>query len=88
MATKREFVKQVYDNRKFMDFFGYLYGRWQDEKEYEDINEYVIPVQKSYPNAFKAFKRPFGFAFHCDDGDVKIVAKRKGRYLNFVAEDY
>lgn len=43
-----------------------LYGRWQDEKEHEDINDYKAPIEKNLPSGFvitKMNKRPFGFNF-------------------------
>lgn len=39
-----------------------LYCRWQDEKEYEDINDYKVAFAKAAKvNVVKATKRPFGF---------------------------
>lgn len=44
----------------------YLHGRWCDEYEYEDINDYGIPIIKKLPEEIKFLKmtkRPFGFRF-------------------------
>lgn len=42
----------------------YLYARWQDEKEYEDIKEYAKPLtataEKHGLKIAKMNKRPFG----------------------------
>lgn len=43
----------------------YGYERWQDEKEYEDINDYATlfkdKVEKHGGKFLKMTKRPFGF---------------------------
>jgi hypothetical protein len=45
---------------KFIDFFGYLYGRWQDEKEYEDFQEYIDAVENRLGLPIETMtKRPF-----------------------------
>jgi hypothetical protein len=44
-----------------------LYVRFQDEKDYEDINDYAVPFKKKLPKGFslvKMSKRPFGFVFN------------------------
>jgi hypothetical protein len=45
------------------NLLGNLWGRWQDEKEYEDINEYGAVIAKNFPEGWKLIKsakRPFG----------------------------
>lgn len=46
------------------DWLGYLYGRWQDEKEYEDINDYGKAFTKNtgYP-VIRMKKSPMTFVF-------------------------
>ena len=51
-----------------------LYGRWQDEKEYEDITSYAKPI---FPAAMehgvrilKMTKRPFGLQFVTPNGNT------------------
>jgi len=47
-----------------------LAGRWSDEKDYENINDYAAPiVQKLSPGFLmtKMTKRPFGFQFTLDN---------------------
>lgn len=60
MAATPECVKKVLANAQLI---GNLYGRWLDEREYEDINEYgkVISDKLGFP--VKMTKRPFGFKF-------------------------
>ena len=66
---------------KIAEFLFYLYSRWQDEKECEDINEYLKAFQARVPEAFKISKRPFGVTCKCDDGNLLICVKKEGRYL-------
>jgi hypothetical protein len=46
---------------------GYLYARWQDEKEYEDIKDYSKPLEglAKTPgvNILRMTKKPFGCDF-------------------------
>lgn len=50
---------------------GNLWSRWQDEKEYEDFDEYVGVMEKKLAEArpdgayvlVRGYKAPFGFAF-------------------------
>ena len=68
-------------NNKINDWIeslGYLYDRWQDEKEYEDFDNYV-DVMKSYVTQdiefVSASKRPFGFKFREKvSGDNYIIS--------------
>ena len=51
----------------------YLYGRWQDEKEYEDFNDYIDAMRKMLPDGFKfegATKMPFGVRFSIEGSGV------------------
>lgn len=46
-----------------------LWARWQDEKEYEDINEYGARIAKEFPEGWKLLKstkRPFGVHVEID----------------------
>jgi hypothetical protein len=59
----------------------YLYGRWQDEKEYEDINDYQKPLksllEKHNVTIVKMTKRPFGFRMIMEgkSWDVKTIVR-------------
>ena len=60
-----------------------LYGRWQDEKEYEDIADYGVTLRSYLPEGFeltKMHKKPFGFEFTLESNPgavyfVKMTAK-------------
>jgi hypothetical protein len=57
-------INQMFD--KVAPTLDSLAARWQDESEYEDINEYGEAIQKLLPEGFtliKMSKRPFGFDF-------------------------
>ena len=53
----------------------------KDEKDYEDINDYLKVIQKSIPEAYRMTKRPFGVVCRCDDCDLSIYIKKEGKYL-------
>ena len=60
------------------DTTGYLYERWLDEKDYEDINDY-LPVVAKIADEFgvsivKMTKRPFGFHFTVDGRTYAMCA--------------
>ena len=45
---------------KHQERMEYLYDRWQDEKEYEDWNEYQMAMKGMFGDLFvRAMKRPF-----------------------------
>ena len=62
-----ETVKAAYNT--ILPLMVNLYGRWLDEREYEDINEYATPIKNNLPDGVtlvKMSKRPFGFIFTVD----------------------
>jgi hypothetical protein len=63
------------------DWLSYLYGRWQNEREYEDINDYGKAFTKNtgWP-VVKCSKRPFGFTFKVPEVpnavyEIKVTAR-------------
>lgn len=53
--------------KKMAPFMDSLQGRWLDEQEYEDFEEYKEAVVKALPPGFtmtKMKQRPFSFEFH------------------------
>ena len=71
---------------KIADLIFYLYERWQDEKEYEDTNDYLKAIQKEIPQAYKIHKRPFGITCKCANGNIQISVKAERTYLKLVAK--
>ena len=55
---------------KIVQHLGYLRDRWQDEKEYEDFNDYILSAKKCIESAGAEFislkKRPFEVTFSKD----------------------
>ena len=84
---KRQELWEKFNNeREIVNRFMYLYERWQDEREYEDINDYLKHMKQLVPEAYKISKRPFGITCRCEDGDIRIFCKVKGKYLTVNGE--
>jgi len=67
--TKQETWAHINATESITELLFSLWERWQDEKDYEDIQDYLQVIQKSLPNAYKITKRPFGIAVKCTDGN-------------------
>lgn len=64
------------------DEVGYLVGRWQDEKEYEDINDYAVRLQECLPEWAKIkcmYSRPFGCSLEAGDERFTLTLYSSGR---------
>jgi len=65
MDTKKITAKVEKLLKVLDDQLGYGYGRWQDEKEYEDIKDYAVlyakPAEKLGWKITKMTARPYGF---------------------------
>lgn len=68
---------------------GNLYARWQDEKEYEDINDYGKPVQKALDKIggklVSMHKRPFGFTYEL--GGFQYMVRHTAKEYSFARVD-
>lgn len=84
--TRKELWEHFNKEEKIVNRFMYLYERWQDEREYEDINDYLENIKTLVPEAYKIHKRPFGITCRCSDGDIRIFCKVKGKYLTVNGE--
>lgn len=66
------------------DTMARLAGRWLDEYNYEDINDYknvIVPfVRKHGGEITQMLKRPFGFVFKLNQKQYKITMSARGRY--------
>ena len=94
MQTKIEVKNELAKNfakREILNHFIYLYDRWQDEKMYEDWNDYVISMKSCLerngnPQGFlenvKGTKRPFGLKFTYKGFEFKIQLTFKNKYVN------
>ena len=81
MQTTPEAVRFYNDAASTM---AYLVARWSDEGKYEDINEYVKPLepiaQKAGVKIEKMTKRPFGCIFSVYDAYFQLSITPAGRY--------
>ncbi len=62
------------------EYLGYLYDRWQDEKEYEDFNDYKVAMEKKLPSDFKFVtmtQKPFKVRFNYDGFLVSYIANSR-----------
>lgn len=82
---KIDMAKKVLD--EYSNLLYNLYERWQDEKEYEDFNDYVEAFKKHIPETIKGTRRPFGFHIKCDNGILAVEVKRSGNYLKINFSD-
>ena len=87
---KNEVVKCFFTT-KTLDYFLYLYDRWQDEKLYEDWNDYTLAMKSFLERNgnsqgclenVKGLKRPFGLKFTYKGFDFKIHLVLKGKFAN------
>lgn len=76
--TSHELWEQI--NNEHAGFLFMLWQRWQDEKDFEDINDYLSAIQKRLPMAYAITKRPFGVKLKASDRDIKVDIKTQGRY--------
>ena len=70
----------VMENQVVQERLGYLYSRWQDEKEYEDWEDYdkaIKDLLKPFDvDVKKTMKSPFGCVCLVDNFNVKITLKK------------
>lgn len=62
----------------------YLFARWGEESQFEDINDYAIPLKEIADkiggvNILKMTKRPFGCRFTAD-GKIYIMTINNRNY--------
>jgi hypothetical protein len=89
--VERENVSKVLNDLNVLRNFNYLYDRWQDEKGYEDFNEYANAMMKKMPDGaklIKGTKRPFGVKFNYGGDILQVYIKFEdhGKYCKLVAK--
>lgn len=65
--------------------FFYLYERWQDEKEYEDWNDYVASFEKTYGvKVLESTSETFTFKIEVDDTryEVQVAVKNANELVS------
>ena len=88
-STEKENICNVLNDSNAIRQFDYLYWRWQDEKQYEDFNDYVGAMMKYMPSGatlVKGSKRPFGVTINYGGQKVQISLKHRGDYCSLVAK--
>ena len=83
-------ISKVLNNPTAVRVFSNLYDRWQDEKEYEDFNDYIAVMMKYMPNGatlVKGTKRPFGVVINYGGATIHIALKLSGRYCSLTAKN-
>ena len=89
-----EKIKNIINNEKVGNVFCNLFGRWLDEKGYEDINEYGKAIcnciNRQYPDynveLVKSTSEPFGVVINIDNKKVHCYAVEKGSYIQLNAK--
>ena len=70
-------AKEIYKDS--LPAMKYLAWRWEDEKEFEDLNDYAIPLRESVEKHGGKFNEiygePFGFSYFVDGFGFKIAVK-------------
>lgn len=69
----------IINNRSKIQFFANLYCRWEDEKEYENIEDYGKAMLSALPTntkLIKATKKPFGVVFSLEGVKVHLIVKK------------
>ena len=70
------------------DAMEYGYMRWQNEKDYEDINDYSILFEKKLDplviKFLKMTKRPFGFKFTAGGKKFQLAITAKRYYVKLL----
>ena len=76
------------NSQKILNLFVNLYIRWQDEKEYEDFNEYVEVMAHNVKNVIgyitdvKGTQRPFGIKFTHNNNKLHLTLNVQNEYAN------
>jgi len=66
------------------DYFGYLYERWQDEKQYEDFAQYVAAMSNKLGGGVSGVvmtKRPWKIVFVLNG--QKCYFQRRGQTIEY-----
>lgn len=76
------------NSQKILNLFVNLYIRWQDEKEYEDFNEYAEVMAHNVKNVIgditdvKGTQHPFGIKFTHNNNKLHLTLNVQNEYAN------
>lgn len=75
-------AKMIFNSPKVQDAMANLAARWADEKDYEDINDYRLPLQNLVcavgAKITKMNRRPFGFYFQIEQAEYLMKLSLSG----------
>jgi len=74
-------IMEQLEDKGHCDYMANLAWRWDDEKDYEDFNDYIMAIKKRIPLTItKVTKRPFGFKFKMTQNKIAHfkLMKRNG----------
>ena len=63
-----------------------LYERWEDEYEYEDLDDYLQAIKHHIPAAYEITGEPFGIKIKCDDGILEVYVIDDGEHIKLRGE--
>lgn len=76
---RRATAEKIYNH--FFNILPPLYGRWQDEKEYEAFDAYVALFRRELlpfgATLVKATTKPFGFTYTLADATYKLTTNSR-----------
>jgi len=77
-TARKALANKIFE--EMQEFLTQLYGRWQDEKEYEDFADYKAIVAKTFSEKYPVSdislaKRPFAVTFTLADCVYVITVK-------------
>lgn len=84
--SSKVLLEELISNQKFVNTIGNLRDRWEDEKEYEDWEDYEEAMKKLIPKEFefvKGIKRPFGMKIsrNGEKFQIKMKKQKKEEFL-------
>ena len=75
----------LFATQEFFDLLCNLKFRWDDEKDYEDFNDYIKVIKDKYPEIIKVTKRPFGIVRKFNDIPYQLYLKVTGNNISLKA---
>lgn len=89
----KQIITQIINNDKIANTFFKLFYRWQDEKEYEDINDYgetiVNAINENIEGKYKvtlikATQRPFGVKVKINNRRFHFTIEKRKANINYI----
>lgn len=88
----KEFIDKVVNDESLLSLFCNLYFRWEDERMYEDINDYarailnhIVVSTNENPTFICGTGEPFGVLVHFNKKLIHFTLKIENDYANICA---